>query len=1363
MVKLNLLEPLKIYRAKPPLIVPETQNKLKKNQAYVIIAPSIQEEYDFLTGTNNLRFRNLYKYYLEKKYTLTLYGAGKKTFLPDDDDAVTRLLQSYTSQNGNMSKIDGITMVPNPKNAARVLKDVNVLVEVNHLSEQILFNPKDRRLPSYRIEQYMDELAARYEMIGTFGNYTISTFIPLELWVTEEELSSPAALLRTNSKNIGAKFIEKILNDPKSLPRYGTIYLTYYNQILPIAVTGDISSLPTETQVERLQDLYKSFLIKANRVNVPEEAENGEEEAVIIQTAEKQTKVDDSVTAILQQSKVDPDQVSDSKKKQIGKVVEKNIADPKLVDVGSEDKKNEVDAVLDIKGVTIKDGADADVMLAAKMEGQSVLSHQRNQMLKEKYHTLKIGDTPLDDLIKDEEAYQIPEVPVKANTVNESMKNVKFARFDEAYNKELAYRDLANILLHFSHVEPALYLNKDIQVTDISTPTDRILRYTVEFEDTNRKRHRFSFQLPKMYKDRYLFLNDQKMNLLHQKLPYPVTKVSPEKCQAVTNYKKIFTERYGAHLSPRATRLLKKLLAMPATGSIKVTKGNTIQQNRGYLTTIEFDELAENLVQISAGTSRTNNIRIYFDCNIAQSINFIQPKLENEKYDLIPLAVQVKDDKKTNYGFSGTSNHVYDEDGTDYGELSEFIIDKLQEYNSSFAEELADTTTGTKFVYSRSRIMDENVPTVLMLSAADPGGLVAVLEKAGIEYSFVASRKDIDPDDRKSDKVGIVPFADGFLVYQRYPYENSLLLNGLNTFPTKEYNFYDMGTRETYVELFDNMFGRRNLVDALQNFYYMFIDPITMDVLIRLQLPTDFTRLLLYCNDILADNSYQIDSDYHNSRIRSNEIIYAHLYRFLSEAWGSWRVGRQEKFSIRENAVIKELLTSNIVDPHSELNIMLETENDRQVKLKGPSGMNEDRSFTLEKRAYHQSMKGIIGMNTTPSGEVGINRHLVLNPNVIDARGFMNLSEDHPEDYDGTELMSPAELMQTFGPESSDIERLAMSISQSKHVVPVESSVSCPISYDMERVIPYISSDYAQSAKKDGKVVAIENDVMIVQYTDGTYDDVDLAEHPAKNTDGGFYIMNQLKTDLKVGSRFKAGELLAYDPKYINGTNDMFGDPLAVMGTMARVAVETNGSVYEDACYITNRLAHRMTTKMTRQKRVILSRFANISKMVKIGDRVNVNDPILVFDDTEDEFSSQLLAQLAAEAGDDDEVLATNAPVISKYTGVIRDIRIYYTIPIEQMTPSMQKIIKSYVNDTNKREKTIAKYIDLNSANTLVKTSEQLKPDSTGKVKGARLNDGIMIDFYIEYDDVMSVGDKLTFLATNLHHLTFFVCKWVLQ
>src|SRR5699024_7396479 len=100
-----------------------------------------------------------------------------------------------------------------------------------------------------------------------------------------------------------------------------------------------------------------------------------------------------------------------------------------------------------------------------------------------------------------------------------------------------------------------------------------------------------------------------------------------------------------------------------------------------------------------------------------------------------------------------------------------------------------------------------------------------------------------------------------------------------------------MGLRDTYVEIFDLMYGRRNLIDGLQTFYYMFVDPITEDVLQRLHMPTDFTRLMLYCVGVLADNTYQIDSDYHNSRIRSNEIIYAYLYKELADAWGLYKDG----------------------------------------------------------------------------------------------------------------------------------------------------------------------------------------------------------------------------------------------------------------------------------------------------------------------------------------------------------------------------------------------------------------------------------------------------------------------------------------
>ena len=138
-----------------------------------------------------------------------------------------------------------------------------------------------------------------------------------------------------------------------------------------------------------------------------------------------------------------------------------------------------------------------------------------------------------------------------------------------------------------------------------------------------------------------------------------------------------------------------------------------------------------------------------------------------------------------------------------------------------------------------------------------------------------------------------------------------------------------------------------------------------------------------------------------------------------------------------------------------------------------------------------------------------------------------------------------------------------------------------------------------------------------------------------------------------------------------------FGDPTASMGTMARVAIVTDGSVFEDACYMTDDLAHRMATKITRQKRVILSKYANINYIAKVNQAVQANDPILTFDDTQDEFTSQMLANMAAEANDDDEILATSAPVVTKYTGTITDIRIYYTVPLEELTPSLRKIVEN--------------------------------------------------------------------------------------
>ena len=1355
MVRVEYLDPFKIYQTKPPMIMPETEGNRKKGQSYVVIAPNIESELTYLASTTVLNFRYLSKYFIEKRWECKLYGQTRQVMQLNKDGDINKLIAD--NRKGNLKDITEVTSYL-PTNKTDLLHQFNVLIEVNHIVDAILNNPKDARLMRLKIKDLIQELK-RVLSCDYIGKYNRTIILPLELWFSIEDYSNPTNLLKPTSKNPMGVFLS-MLCDPEILSVFGTILLVDGK----IALKLDPESLPEKESKDIsgfISEKILEFMRKAkNRVGSDDvDSVSDDSNTTSINTAISKTVKDISAEKAIEAINGNPDNISRDEAQKLGSIIEKkmNIA-------SDSDTDDTITAITDqVKNVEFNDSNETDMLLKAAMSQRSAQSEQRNQMLKDKYRELKIGTVSMKDLMDNAEDQNIPTVQINARTINQSLNHITGHRFEETYEKTLAQKDLISILLHFSSASPAMYLNKDIEVSDVSTHTDRVMRYTVSFEDENRKRHRFSFKLPKMYKYKYLYLNGQELIITHQKLPYPITKVQPDRCQLVTNYNKIFVYRYGTLLSPRIVRL-KKILSGNIIRNCSIKRGDCTPLNRSRLTTIEFDELANSFYRIQLGSSN-NNVSFTFDPDTAAAIFNMnkQPKKIDaltaadvergygEDNTLFPIAIRKvssgNNKTVTQYWLSGTTNIVYDDAGKAFGELSDFMTQIILEYNPNMEDELNNTTTGTKFMYSRVRIMSHDIPLILVMGAADPGGLIGALNKSKINYTFVEKRPTIDKTTQ-----GIIPFADGYFVFDRYPYENSLLLNGLATFPSKEYNFYDMNVRDTYVDIFDLMCGQRSLADNLPAFYYMMIDPITKEVLETLDMPTDFTTLLHFCNGVLADNSYQIDSNYENSRIRSNEIIMAHLYRELAVAWSNYRSGRTDTFSIPEDIIIKLLLTSKIVDPKSKLNISLELENDRNVKLKGPSGMNEDHSFTVEKRAYHRTMRGVIATNSTPSGEVGINRHMVTNPNLLNARGFIQVNKDS---YDGTELLSPGEMLQPFGAESADIERLCMAISQSKHLVPVTSQCSCPVSYDMERVAPYMSNDFAFSAKQDGKVIDITEDLMIVQYTDGTYDDIDLSEHPTRNTDGGFYIMNKMTPRFKVGSKFKNSDILAYDEKAINN-NDFFGDPCANVGTLARVAFESNGSVFEDSGYITDDFAHRFATRITKQKRIILSKYANIKYIVKIGQSIQANDPILAFDDTEDEFSSQLLASITDQIADEDEVVATSAPIVSKYTGTIKDIQITYTVPTEDMTPSLRKVVERYIKDAEKREKVISKYRDIHDANSIVKSSEMAIPDSRGKVAGTKIDEGVIIDFYIEYEDVAGNGDK-----GSIGALKFTVCNVV--
>ena len=1340
LLKLSVLKPFTFYRSKSPILLPIDVRKPQRNSLFTVLAPTALDAIKWASDVDNVvRFKDLGNYFIPKHFEGKLFGTSSIRRNPAEEFKIPEFLEAMKSEGSQFDKINFVSYKSNMK--TDVLRGYNVYYDSSYLIQLVLENPKDHRLLSKKMEELAPMLTAHLhgdKKLYHLDKYPINTvLIPVNLW---SENIKDLNIFKKTSKDLLGQFVNLFSSDEAFKNMFGgyRVLLVNHNEIMVL----DPALIPDDAKDGFIFNTIKMFLKRCKSTDTKIETESDSpEEAEEIAQAENVSKRENTTEKVIKA--VIPDKATVPKetvKKVAAAVAASAAAKPgkpapkiRVVPVVSDDTGSEIEP----EKVTVSNPEEAEetgekkltaaqIITQARLSGQSIGNYQRNELLKERYKDLQIDNRPIQEVIKSEEKYVIPKKKVKANTINPAYKELRAYNFEKAYNDNLFMHDLARILLHFSKCSPALYLLNDPVIEDISTDIDKLYMVTVEYEDENRRRHKFKFRLPKMYQDRYLFLSEQKWNIIHQKTPFPVTKIGPDRAQVVSNYNKIMMERYGQNVSAKITKLKKILEGANCPKHVKPIRGDVSRLNKAHLTTIEFDELGSKFNKITVdGTS------IYFSVDDAAAI--VPPHTNKSDNTLYPIAANRRSEKY--YYLSGTTNHVFDADDNDLGELSDWLVDLISEKHPEFKDQFDDVSAGTKFMYVRGKISGTWVPLILIMCAADPGGLTAVMDKAKLNYTFTPSRpRNLDVNNK-----GVIAFTDGYLIYDRYPYENSLLMNGLSVIPAKTYSYYDMGNRDTYVEIFDLLYKRRNLIDGIENFYYLEIDPITEDVLNHLGMPTEFTSLLLYANGVMADNAYAMDSAYEQCRLRSNEIVMARLYDLLAKAYELFK-NKDEKFSIKENALVKALLEERIVDPHSKLNIALELEGDNQVKLKGPHGMNEERSFTLEKRAYHPSMQGIIGMNSAYSGEAGINRHMSLNSNVIDARGFV---QPNKKDYDGTELETPAELLNTFDVESSDPERVAMAISQAKHCVPVVDSQPSLVTYDMERVAPYMSNDYTTVAKNSGVVKEIANDIMIVQYDDGTYQDIDLGESPNKNTDGGFYIMNQQITDLKVGDRFEADQIIAYDPKAISD-KDMFGDYLADTGTLARVAIVSNGAVYEDATYLTDDLAERMSTYITIDKTVHLSRFSNVKKIVKKGQHVQANEPILYFEEADDVFSSQMLQQIAEESEDEDEITASMAPVFSKVTGVIKDIKIYYICDIDEMSPSLQKLVRSYNAEVSKRHKTIEKYIDPRDAQTIVPPCEKVTPDSTGRVKGKKMPKDIMIEFYIEYRDKMSGGDKMS-------------------
>lgn len=1042
---------------------------------------------------------------------------------------------------------------------------------------------------------------------------------------------------------------------------------------------------------------------------------------------------------------VEPENTSSDDEDDEDEIIEDDNEDGTPKNMFGEDEQS---SVLDEEELAL---AKAAILNNHKTMNQSVASNKRNEELRKKQREIKLDNIKLGDLDEETPNQEIDVVDVsnKLFTPNEDVKKIRFDNFNESYMKKTYEKDILKVFKHMSEQKDFPVYIRDIKREDSSDAMNLKETWTITLEGEDRVRHTLSIDLPKVYDNNYLYLGGNKKQFVNQQILKPLVKIAPDIVQVCSNYNKIFTYRYGDDVAPYVVIFTKIIMNNPKLFTYKKGKGTKL--NDGQKTSIEYDSLAKNFLEI--GFRGNNKFKLIFNQEFFRE----ERKKRNTSSDYLFCAqIENKDSSgKSKIEYVGVDlkedvSGKYDENQDEFnagkilsGPIALFVeYYKNQTGHDFWSLATAKEKAGKRFMYSRSKIMTKFIPLVILLSYYE--GITTVLKKANINHYFSDKR----PRDIGDDK-GLLQFSDGYLVYDRFPVENSILMNGFTTVDTKGYKYSDFDDTGVYLDIFDAMYNSRILAAGLDSYYENMIDPITKEILKSLDLPTDFVELMIAANTLLADNNYTSDISLTEFRVRNMEMIVAFLYKTVADAYHRYRITamtkKPQKISVPRNEVIKQILTTSVVEDTSVINPISEKEKQRAITCKGPSGINLDGAYTQARRSFDKSMIGNIGIATSPDGNCGVVRKLTQEPRVLNQRGFFNCNGE-TEELNQNNLFSYAEMLTPLGAAKDDGIRTAMAVKQSGHIIPVKDMSPVLISNGAEKVLPYTSSkDFVIKAKCNGKVKEIneKSKMMIVEYDDGTHEAINFNPVIGKNGGGGFYLSNTLKTEYKVGQKFKANDILASNSTYFSSHYD--GVKYNI-GTLAKTAIMSSFGTYEDSKTITSKLSERLSTEMVMMKHVILGPNATVSKMVKKGDSVVVGDELITFEQSNQEkMVNELLRNIGNDLKEEIKNMGKNS-LISKYTGTIEEVRIYSTNPVKELSPSLGKIVSSYWKEIKYKKELIRKY-KINDptyqGNTFYELDEPITPDATGKVKGYKIDEGVIFEFYIKFYDRVGIGDKL--------------------
>ena len=999
-------------------------------------------------------------------------------------------------------------------------------------------------------------------------------------------------------------------------------------------------------------------------------------------------------------------EIVEKKKEELVSTI-KNVASVSTSTEEALDKLNEDEFVSNlIKDISDEESTEIKASVTRKARINSLSDNIKSKQIKGK---------PIKELIENSEKVKDEPLPVtsaKINSINNNQwDNLQYINFNEKYNVD---EDIAAILNFFSTTTVPIGI-RNIDVEDTTTSEDLKETWTVQCEDIGGTRFQLKFDIPKLKNNRFMRLRGNDKTINAQLMNLPIIKTENNTAQITSNYNKIFFYTFGSTLGKSnvvASKIVKALSKY--TGKlITYRNGNNTITSLKYEIPIDYADLGKTFSNI-----KYKDTIFYFD----------QDEIRTKHADIIDLS------KGLPIGYDGKS--IIYSDGSDFcsNKIAEILLQD-KEFESLFNA----AKPSVKYTYSQASILNTKMPVIVICSYCE--GLTKTLNKANITYNITDKR----PTKYDNNKFDLIRFKDAYLLYE-INYNSSLLMNGLKECNTEDYSIKDINTKTMWTEMLDN-FGGRIKADGLDNFYDLMFDPITKRICKMYNLPDQFCDGLIYASNLLSDTKFNKHTDISGNRFRTNEIIAGYTFKVLAKSYADYRtklkkVGKAT-MTIKQSAIIDSIMSDNTSSDASTINDLWYAEANNTVSFKGLSGLNSDRSYSLEKRTYDESMINILGMSTGFAGTVGVNRVVTTNANINSKRGYISDNSNDKNKMNDVNTMTIAENLTPMCTTHDDPFRLAMSyVQRTKHDMRVNGGDPLLITNGMDDALSMFTPDYFSfNAKQDGRIIEKDSNHITIQYNDGSFDFVDLNNKVYKNSDGGFYTSIKLKPAKNLGTKVKKGQLIAYDPKSYSVECGYDDNATYNQGTLAKIAIMTSDKGFEDSCVVSRYISDALSSDVIMEVPVSLSKNTNVFNMVKVGDQVQEGDPLLIIQNTfEDNDVNILLKNLV----DDEDTITSlgRIPIKSHNTGKVEDIKIYRTCEISEMSPSLKRIVTEYERKLNQKAQQISKY-DQN----LAKQYKPTKLDSEGKLKN--IEDGVLIEIYVSYKDDFSVGDKLIFLGAQ--------------